>query len=151
MLQVFSDAGVYEGRAYVSTLILDIAEHHYVTFFCRKYDGVESSVVGELLGVIQSLEWVRENRPDAKEIELNVDSLAVIQKVCDYMKNKVMGREVYPVLYMRLYSLCDEFSQIECYHVPSHQPGYNPNKACDVLCSYLIHTEKAERSNVCMQ
>lgn len=151
MLQIFSDASHWNGIVLATTLIFEDWSMQ-LAFFCKKYEEVESCVVGEIMGVEQGLQWVVENRPDVKDISVYADNLSVAQKLCDYAENRTVKKGAYPALWMHMYSLCDKFDNIEVYHVPSHQQEHNPNKACDILCSALLRPYKdAARGAICTQ
>jgi len=57
MLTLYSDAGWAPGFTVAATLILE-DEERQVAFFVKRYEDVKSSAASELLGVMQSLQWV---------------------------------------------------------------------------------------------
>ena len=151
MLQVFSDAGFFLGTAFATTLIFE-NWHTQVIFFSRKYEGLESCTIAEILGLEKSLQWIIENRPEDKRVEVYTDNLSVAQKLCDYVDTCIVRKGAYHALWMHMYELCDKFSDISVFHVPSHQPEHNPNKACDMLCAALLRPYKLEdRRTACTQ
>lgn len=151
MLQIFSDAGQWQNITFAATLIFEDWSTQ-LAFFCKKYEDLESCVVGEIMAIEQGLQWVVENRPDVEEISIYADNISVAQKLCDYADNHTINRGAYTAIWMHMYSLCDHFKTVHVYHVPAHQLEHNPNKACDILCSALLHPYKeAARGGVCMQ
>lgn len=151
MLQIFSDAGTIQDVTYAATLIFE-NWNVQVVFFCKRYDALESCTVGEIMGIEQGMQWVLDNRPDARDIELYVDNLSVAQKLCDYVDNHTVKRGAYHGLWLHIYALCDRFKSISVYHIPSHQQERNPNKVCDTLCSALLRAAKhADGGGVCTQ
>lgn len=151
MLQIFSDAGYWQGVTFASTLIFE-DWNTQLTFFCRQYDTLESHIVGEIMGIAQGLQWVLENRPEERKVSIYSDSLSVAQKLCDYVEKHTIKRGAYPAVWIHMYSLCDRFETVSVYHIPSHQQEHNPNKACDMLCSALLRPYKeAARGELCTQ
>lgn len=141
MLQIYSDASFWQGTSYAASLILEDNER-CLAFLCHKYENLESCTVGEIMGVIQGLEWVVSNHPDASQVTLYVDNLSVGQKLCNYVQGGVVKKGAYPALWMRIYTLCDAIPNIQVYHITSHQHEHNPNKACDMLCTALLRPYK---------
>ena len=129
MLQIFSDAGQWQNITFAATLIFEDWSTQ-LAFFCKKYEDLESCVVGEIMAIEQGRQWAVENRPEGEECSIYADT----------------------AIWMHMYSLCDHFKTVHVYHVPAHQLEHNPNKACDILCSALLRPYKeAARGGVCMQ
>lgn len=151
MLQIFSDAGYYKNITFAATLIFEDWNTQLI-FFCNKYVDLPSCTVGEIMGIEQGIQWVLENRPEVNGIEVYADNLGVAQKLCNYVDNHTVKCGAYPKLWLHLYALCDRFDRVSVYHVPAHQQEYNPNVACDSLCSALLRPYKdADRSEQCTQ
>lgn len=151
MLQIFSDAGQWQNITYAATLIFEDWSTQ-LTFFCKKYEYLESNVVGEIMAIAQSLQWVVDNRPEVDAVTIYADNISVAQKLCDYAENRTINFGAYTAIWLHMYSLCDHFKEVQVYHVPAHQSEQNPNKACDILCSALLRPYKeASRGGACMQ
>ena len=80
MLQIFSDAGQWQNITFAATLIFEDWSTQ-LAFFCKKYEDLESCVVGEIMAIEQGLQWVVENRPDVEEISIYADNISVAQKL----------------------------------------------------------------------
>ena len=91
MLQIFSDAGQWQNITFAATLIFEDWSTQ-LAFFCKKYEDLESCVVGEIMAIEQGLQWVVENRPDVEEISIYADNISVAQKLCDYADNHTINR-----------------------------------------------------------
>ena len=137
MLQIYADAGYWQGTAYAATLILENGDTQ-VVFFCKRYNNISTCAEAEIIGIEQSMSWVCQNRPDIKEIAIYCDNLGVAQKLCNYVDSGIIGKGAYAALWMHLYTLCDKFEKIDVFHIEAHQPEHNPNMACDFLCHALI-------------
>lgn len=142
MLQIFSDAGHRPPISYASTLILKDWRTQ-VVFFCEEYSGLESCVVGEMMGIAQGLSWVLKHRPKERSVEVYTDNESVAQGLQTYISTRRPRCGAYPAVWSRLYRLCDQFWYISVSYVEAHQVRHDPNKACDVLCSALIRIHKA--------
>lgn len=141
MLQIFSDAGFVKGHATASTLILRDCDT-FVTLFCKEYNSLDSCTVGELIALIQSLEWVQQFRPEERSVHIFIDNYGIVQKLSNYLASGRVRKGANPVLWLRLYKLCDGFDSVQIGHIPSHQQVHNPNKTCDILCSACLRPYK---------
>ena len=141
MLEIFSDAGLFEKHCFAATLILE-NYNRCQALFAKHYENLPTSTNGELLAVINGLEWVCQNRPEEREIELNIDNLSIATRIAEYPKNVSVPSGPMSHLWVHIFVLLDRFDNVTVYHIPAHQETHNPNKACDVLCAALLRPYK---------
>lgn len=142
MLQIFSDAGCYDRHCFTATMVLDDLLRCR-TFFAEHYTNLATSTSGELLGVINGIEWVSRNCPDEDTITIYCDNLPVATRISEYPRNHSVPSGPMSSLWLHTFILLDRFKYVTVYHVTAHQEAHNPNKACDVLCRALLRPYKA--------
>lgn len=138
MLSLYSDASFLQPHkaAAVATIILG-DDDTLKAFITNLYSGVSSSVHAELLGVCQGLEWVVEHLPD-EDIRIICDNETIVYKIANYPKDKKVHNMAPVTTWLHVYNLLDRLHKPQVAHIKAHQSRYNPNSACDAVCTRLI-------------
>lgn len=138
MLSLYSDASFLQSRnaAAVATIILG-DDDTLKAFITNTYAGVKGSVHAELLGVCQGLEWVAEHLPD-EGIRIVCDNEPIVRKIASYPEDKKVHNMAPVTTWLHVYNLLDRLHKPQVAHIKAHQGRYNPNSACDAVCTRLI-------------
>lgn len=139
MLNLYSDATFDHAlhMAVAVTMVLDENTDTCLAFFPQVYGGVATSIHAELLGVYQSLQWMRDNRPN-DDWWLLCDNSSIVQTIADYPRNTRVVAGLPAALWFRVFNLLDELKHPVTAQISAHQKEHNPNKSCDMLCSRII-------------
>lgn len=139
MLNLYSDAtfSAEMNMAVAVTMILDDEADTCLAFFPQVYGGVATSIHAELLGVYQSIQWLKDHRPDA-EWWLICDNSSIVQAIADYPEETRVAAGLPAALWIRVFNLLDSLKRPTTARITAHQIDHNPNKACDMLCTKLI-------------
>lgn len=142
MLSLYSDASkmVTGTTAAASTIIIDDSDQ-FRALVTNIYHNVRSSDHAELLGVVQGLDWVCKNAPK-EDIRIICDSLSIAERIAAYPQDRRVVSSPSASTWIHLFNLLDRLHPPLVAHIKAHQPTHNPNKACDVLCTWL--TKHAE-------
>ena len=127
----YSDATTKASTAVATTLLL--TEDTFVACFSKRYENVSSSVEAELLGVVQTMEYLAQECSDESRIVLLMDNKSIIVKYIRILSQwAVPENQDFKPLYERLLA-CSKGFNINIQHIRGHQHTHNPNKVCDIL------------------
>lgn len=136
MLLAYSDASVIGDACAATTLI--VTEDAFVTCFTKKYTNVSSSTEAELLGVLQTMEYIGEHCKQADKVVMLMDNRSVAMKYIRILSAwSVPQRIGFRDKYVRLLELSKNFN-VNIQHIRGHQHTHNPNKVCDILSKVCI-------------
>lgn len=131
MLLAYCDASYKNNKAIATTLIT--TEDTFVTCFSKPYTDVSSSVKAELLGVLQTIEYIYNGGFKDKQVVLFTDSRTIALKYISILaKWEVPENEKEAEIYKKLLFYSSTFN-INVQHIRGHQHTHNPNKVCDIL------------------
>lgn len=131
MLYAYSDATV-KGTSGVATTIL-MTEDTFINCFSRYYEGVSSSVEIELLGVVQTMDYIAHECPDESRIVLFMDNKSIAVKYIRALATwSIPNDHDHKPLYEKLLKFSEGFN-VNIQHIRGHQHTHNPNKVCDIL------------------
>lgn len=136
MLSLYSDASFSNNIAVATSIIFD-EDGRCIAFFPKVYQDVPTSAHGEIIGVVQGLEWVVENRP-GERVAIYCDHETACARLCLYPEVRTVVEGYFAALWLRCFSLLDKLPGHIVYHISAHQSTHNPNKTCDILCSKMI-------------
>lgn len=138
MLSLYSDASYMSQHkaASVATIILG-DDDMLKAFIINTYAAIKSSVHAELLGVCQGLEWVRDNLPE-EDIRIICDNTSIVKKIADYPQDRKIPSGAPVTTWIHVFNLLDVLHKPQVAHIRAHQARYNPNSACDAVCTCLI-------------
>lgn len=131
MLLAYCDASFKDNKAVATTLIT--TEDTFITCFSKTYTDVSSSVKAELLGVLQTMEYINNNCTKEKQVALFTDSRTIAVKYISMLsKWEVPPNEKEYEIYKKLLQYSASFN-VNIQHIRGHQHTHNPNKVCDIL------------------
>lgn len=138
MLSLYSDASYMAAKhaAVAATIILG-DDDKFKAFIINTFAGVKSSVHAELLGVCQGLEWMVANAID-EDFRIIADNEPIVQKIAGYPKDRKIPSGSPFFTWVRVFNLLDALHKPQVSHIKAHQSTYNPNCACDSVCTRLI-------------
>ena len=141
-LEAYCDASfdVHTKQAVVTTIIIsDMMFHRY---HVGEYRDVETGARAELLGIIQTMEIVREMK-DVGDIHIHCDSATTISVYRACLSSKVVDRnKPYADDWEKLLELSEGYSVIP-ENIAGHQDCDNPNKVCDLIARNVLRARKA--------
>lgn len=135
MTKIYSDSSTIDNMSVATSLFL--TESLFLNMITRVYDKVESPTEGELLSIVQSIRYMREEYPEEKNIELYCDCVSVVDQYTNILKTGVIPDDI---KYRKRWIDLLEYSKglnITAKHIQAHQETHNPNKICDRV-SYTI-------------
>lgn len=136
MLFAYSDASVKGSTGAATTLI--ITEDTFVTCFTKKYTNVSSSTEAELLGVVQTMEYISTHCKKEDKVVLFMDNKSIAIKYIKALSTwNVSNKVEFKECYERLLDMSRDFN-INVQHIRGHQHTHNPNKVCDILSKISI-------------
>ena len=136
MLFAYSDASVKNNLGVATTFI--VTEDTFVTCFSKAYPNVSSSVEVELLGVVQTMEYIYMNCKDEHYVVLLMDNKSIAVRYIKMLSNWKISKNVeFYDKYSKLLEMSKGFN-INIQHIRGHQHTHNPNKICDVLSKVYL-------------
>ena len=135
MTKIYSDSSTIDNMSVATSLFL--TESLFLNMITRVYDKVESPTEGELLSIVQSIRYMREEYPEEKSIELYCDCISVVDQYTNILKTGVIPDDI---KYRKRWIDLLEYSKglnITAKHIQAHQETHNPNKICDRV-SYTV-------------
>ena len=136
MYYAYSDASTRGDSGAATTLILTDSE--FVTCFTNVYEGVSSSTEAELLGVVQTMQYINQHCSPNSKVVLLTDSKAIAVKYIKILSNWVVPKNTdFYSYYVKLLQYSTGFN-VSVQHIRGHQHTHNPNKVCDILSR--LHT-----------
>lgn len=136
MYLAYSDASVKGKKCAAATLVM--TEDTFIACFTKRYTNVSSSTEAELLGVIQTMEYVNANCSKEDSIVLLMDNKSVALRFIRMLSTKRVPNKIeFKDKYDYLLKLSTDFN-ISIQHIRGHQYTHNPNKVCDILSKICI-------------
>lgn len=136
MLFAYSDASVKGSKGAATTLIL--TEDTFITCFTKRYDKVSSSTEAELLGVVQTMEYISTYCKKEDKVVLLMDNKSIAVRYIKVLSTwSVPNRVEFKECYEKLLSMSKDFN-VNVQHIRGHQHTHNPNKVCDILSKISI-------------
>ena len=140
MLFAYSDASV-KGNIGVATTFI-VTEDTFITCFSKTYGNVSSSVEVELLGVVQTMEYIYEHCKHERMVVLLMDNKSIAVRYIKMLSNwRVPKVTDFRAHYENLLEMSKGFV-INIQHIRGHQHTHNPNKICDVLSKVCLSYSK---------
>lgn len=131
MYYAYSDASTRDDSCAATSLIL--TDDKYVTCFTNVYEHVSSSMEAELLGVVQTMQYISQHCPASSKVVLLTDSKAIaVQYIRILSTWKVREGCDFYEYYTKLLQYSAGFN-VNVQHIRGHQHTHNPNKVCDIL------------------
>lgn len=133
VLFVYSDASTEDSLGTAVSIIS--TKESVVGTIAKKYKADGPSAT-EVCGILQSLEFIRQNRYTDYDIEIYTD----LESSVDTFARLKSGEEVPDLVYNKLWERIIELSEglnITMYHYDAHQVGTNPNVVCDILADII--------------
>lgn len=135
MTKIYSDSSTVKGISVATSLFL--TDTLFRNILTHTYEDVESPTEGELLSILQSIKYIREEYPEEKNIELYCDCISVVAQYTNILETGIIPADI---KYRKRWEELLEYSKglnIEAKHIQAHQESHNPNKICDRV-SYTI-------------
>lgn len=118
-----------------SIIMSDLMFHNYRV---EVYENVDTGARAELLGIIQTIEYVRDMK-DVNTVTVYCDSATTISLYRNILKTGRINKKVaYEKDWKRLLKI-SEGLKVFPESIQGHRREHNPNKVCDVLACNTLH------------
>lgn len=143
MISIYSDATTVDGHAVCTTFI--ISDTTYIGVVTRNYNDVYGSIHGELLAILQGLEYVSKNCDEDHDIYIFTDNREAIYHIQSPKKFKH-----FETLLHDINSYLQSYNVTFCY-IEGHSTSHNPNKVTDLLARRVNTIVYNQEVTPCLQ
>lgn len=125
MIQAYSDTALSDNHATCTSFIL--TDTNYLGCFTNIYDRVKGSIHGELLGIKQSLDYIKTLNIDDKDVVIFTDSNEAIMHIKQQTKSKHFVSLIEDInTYNTMYNISFQY-------IKGHAIEHSPNKIVDLI------------------
>lgn len=140
MLKAYCDACTKGTKAVATSLIL--TDNRFIACFSHTYEEVESSTHAELLGILQTVQFIHDKCDTSTRVFLYTDNLSIVSQCIRVLaKWEVPNDFRNPELFKQFLDYSKDMN-ITIQHIRGHQRVHNPNKVCDALSKVKFELEE---------
>lgn len=136
MVKIYTDASVAKGNA-VSTCFV-LTDTNFLGYNTFSYEGVETSVEGELLGVLNAAKYYQSLNVADTDVIIFCDSINAINLISNLEAGETTKQTW---RYKSLLESIVEFKQAIGFNlqlIEGHQMSHNPNKIVDLFSNSML-------------
>jgi ribonuclease HI len=134
MIDLYTDVSVCKGSAVATCFV--ISTDYFLGYNSFKYESVNSSLQGELMGIRDGLSYVKSLTKSHELINVYSDSYSAVQLI----KSKgytSKGNKQFETLVSDIQKLCNG-QNVNFLLIRGHQVEHNPNKVVDLISNSVL-------------